>query len=297
MSALTTLTNRLTLPYQRGAEFLPIPLGADTNGTTAVGPYDFAEYRARWGQGPSAPAYVITPRTDVLGDDLSLTFTWNDGSTTTLTVPHGTRAGTGFCIPLPAAANATLRLTSLTVAPQLSIAGKDAWDIVALLGTTAKLAWLLSVEKDLLDHARHDVRAVRRVNKAFAAGLDALGQDLRVLRFPPRPYSYDENTIALWHLDEVPDRGPVTTVIDQTTRPGFAGHPGTVAGALPGAPGKFGTGFAFLAGGSAVTVAPSPEFDIAASADATIEAFVAPSSPPDTTPWAILARRAVETAA
>src|SRR6202043_576397 len=66
-----------------------------------------------------------------------------------------------------------------------------------------------------------------------------------VPRFPPRPYSYDENTVALWHLDEVPNGGPVTTVIDQTTRPGFAGHPGTVVGAIAGAPGKFGTGLAF----------------------------------------------------
>src|SRR6266436_387410 len=212
MSALATLTGRLTLPYQRGAELLPIPLGADTNGTTAVGFYDFADYRARWGQGPSAPTYVITPRTDVSGDDLSLKFFWNGGSTTTLTVPRGTRAGTGFCIPLPPGADATLRLTSLTAAPLLSIAGKDAWDIVALLGTIAKLIWLLSMEKDLVGHVRDDVRAMRFVKSpfgksAFGAGLDALGRDLRVARFPPRPYSYDDATIALWHLDEISNGG------------------------------------------------------------------------------------------
>lgn len=295
MTALATLTSRLTLPYHRGAEFLPIPLGADTNGTTAVEPYDFAEYRARWGQGPDAPAYVITSRKDVSGDDLSLEFTWNSGGPTTLTVPRGTRAGTGFCVPMPTSTNATLRLTSLLAVPQLSGPGKDAWDIVALLGTIAKLAWLLGTEKDQVSRVRDDVRRVRFINSAFAAGLDELGKDMHVPRFPPRPYSYDDDTIALWHLDEVPNGGPVTTVVDQTTRPGFAGHPGIVSGAIAGVPGKFGTGFALLASGSAFTVVPSPEFDIAANADATIEAFVAPATPPDATPRAILARRSAET--
>ena len=159
------------------------------------------------------------------------------------------------------------------------------------LGTIAKLVWLLSVEKDQLGRVRGDVRAMRFVNSAFAAGLDALGKDMHVSRFPPRPYSYHDVTIALWHLDEIPNGGPVTTVVDQSTRPGFAGHPGTVAGAIAGVPGKFGTGFAFLASGSAITAASSPEFDIAATADATIEAFVAPGIPPNTTPSAILVRR------
>jgi hypothetical protein len=143
----------------------------------------------------------------------------------------------------------------------------------------------------------------------------------------------------------------VTTVIDQTTRPGFAGHPGNVAGAVADARGKFGAGFAFLGStlttngptaaanatlhfatipetilpgmmivdltsiagipagttvvsttattvvmsqnaagagvgsgdaiqfASAITIAASPEFDIAAKADVTIEAFVAPDVP------------------
>ena len=184
----------------------------------------------------------------------------------------------------------------MTVAPLLGGAGKDTWDIVALLGTIAKLTWLLGAEKDLVSRVRDDVRGMRFVKKAFAAGLDALGKDMRVPRFPPRPYSYDDATIALWHLDELPNGGPVTTVVDQTTRPGVAGHPGTVAGAIAGAPGKFGTGFAFLASGSAITVAPSSEFDIAANADATIEAFVAPDIPTDATPRAIVVRRATETA-
>jgi hypothetical protein len=368
MTALETLAGRLTLPYRRGAEYAAIPLGDDAAGATPFAPYDFAEYRARWGQDPTAPFYVIAPRQDVAGDDLILTIAYTGAAQPAmLTIPHGTRAGTGFPIPLPSGAGAALRLTSLLVAPSLGIAGGEAWDVVALLGAIAKLLWILGAEKDAIARLRQDVMKMRFVKSALAAGLDALGKDMRVPRFPPRPYSYDENTVALWHLDEVPNGGPVSTVIDQTTRPGFAGHPGTVTGAIAGAPGKFATGFAFgstlitngptaaanatlhfaaipgtilpgmviadlttaaaipagttvvsttptivvmsqnAAGvgvgsadviqfGGAITIAPSPEFDIAANADVTIEAFVAPSAPPDTAPRAVIARRAVETA-
>ena len=298
MNALATLTGRLTLPYRRGAEFAAIPLGADAGGATAFAPYDFAEYRARWGQDPAAPVYVISPRQDVAGDDLILTVAYSFNGAkppTTLTIPSGTRAGTGFPIPLPPGANATLRLTSLTVAPSLTGAGRDLWDVVALLGTVARLAWLLGAEKDALARVRDDVRKLRFVELAFGAGLDALGKDMRVPRFPPRPYSYDNATIALWHLDDLVANGG--TVVDQTTRAPAAGHPGTVVQAIAGAPGKYGAAFSFLASGSAITVAPSPDFDIVATADATIEAFVTTAIPSDDTPRAIVVRRAAETAA
>jgi hypothetical protein len=292
MSTLETLCNRLTLPYRRGAEFVAIPLGADAGGATPFQPYDFAEYRARWGQDPAAPFYVIAPRSDVAGDDLILTISYSFGSprTATLTIPRGARAGTSFPIPLAFGANATLRLTSLRVAPLLGIAGRDAWDVVALLGTIAKLVWVFGAEKDALARVHQDVRKMRFVESAFAAGLDALGRDMRVPRFPPRPYSTDDATVALWHLDEVPDAG---TVADQAT----PAHPGTVVAAIGGVPGKYGTGFPFVASGSAITVAPSADFDIAANAEATIEAFVTTGVPADATPRAIVVRRAAETVA
>jgi Concanavalin A-like lectin/glucanases superfamily len=298
MSALAALAGRLTLPYSRGAEFLPLTLGTDAGGATAIAPYDFHEYRARWGQDPLAPAYVIRLRQDVAGDDLELTLNYSffGNMTTQLTIPHGTRAGTGFCIPLPADVDATLRFTSLSVSPRLASAGKDTWEIVALLGTIAKLIWLIGAEKATLARVRSDTRDMRFVERAFGAGLDALGRDMRVPRFPPRPYSIDGQTIALWHLDELANGGPVTTVVDQTTLPGAAGHPGSVAGALAGAPGKFGTGFNFPASGGTITVASSANFDIAANADATIEAFVSAVIPADATPRAIVVRRAAETA-
>ena len=108
------------------------------------------------------------------------------------------------------------------VAPSIGIAGNDAWDVVALFGAIAKLLWILGVEKDALARVRQDVRNARFVQSALAAGLDALGKDMRVPRLPPRPYSVDDPTIALWHLDEVPNGGPATAIADQAT----PSHPG-----------------------------------------------------------------------
>ena len=295
MSALETLASRLTLPYRRGAEFAAVALGPDVAGVTQVPFYDFSDYRARWGEDPSEPTYIIAPRGDVGGDDLDLTvgYTLESPQTVMLTIPRATRAGTGFALPLPLGASAALRLTTLSVAPRLAISGNAAWEVVMLLGTIAKLVWILGQEKDALARVRQDVRSTRFVRSAFGGGLDALGKDMRVPRFPPRPYSPDEATVALWHLDELPNGGPVTIVADQAT----PAHAGTVAAAIAGAPGKYGTAFAFSAAGSAITVAPSADFDIPANGDATIEAFVRVNVPSDATPRAILARRASETAA
>lgn len=296
MSALADLAARLTLPYGRGAEYLALPLGADGGGATAIGPYGFAAYEARWDEPPPAPAYVIAPRFDVQGDDLQLTiaYDWGGPGTIGLVIPRGTPAAAGFAIPLPAGADARLRLTALRVEPALPGPGRDQWDIVALLGTLARLVWLLGAEKEQLARTRAAVRAQRCVDTAFGAGLDALGADMRVPRFPPRPYGYDGQTIGLWHLDDVVADGG--TVLDATTRPGNAGHPGIVAGALANAPGKYGRGFAFTGNGSgsAIVVAASADFDIAAGADMTIEAFARAAVPADTTPRALVAHRAAQ---
>ena len=294
MSAMGTLSSRWTLPYARGAEFAKIALGPDAGGATEIPPYDFREYRARWGADPSAPAYVIAPLNDLIGDDYLITigYTWNQQDlTTTLTAPNGTRGGSGFCIPLPVGADASLRLTSFSVAPKLPGSGANSWEIFALLGTTAKLTWILSTGKEEIARVRSDVRNLRFVDSAFGAGLDELGADMRVPRFPPRPYSLDDKTIALWHLDELPNGGLVTQVVDQSA----AAHVGTVNKAAAGAAGKFATGFSFPATGAAIVVAASPSFDIAQTANATVEAFVAAIVPTDSTPRVVLARRKTET--
>lgn len=304
MTTFDNLRSRLTLPYRRGAEVLVLAL-APTNpvaaGAAVIEAYDFTEYRSRWGEHPAAPAYVITPLFDVIGDDLTLTigFQWNGPKTVSVIIPQGTLAGIGFPLPLPQDVNAaiTLRLTGLQVAPPPGpgdIASAAGWDIVALLGTLARLVWLLGVEKENLKRTRETVLAQRCVDSASGAGLDAIGADLRVARFPPRPYGIDANTVALYHLDDQVADGAI--VADETTSLSSPGHPGTVAGANSGARGKYGGCFTFSGSGSAITVAPSGDFDVGSMGDATFEAFINanPGALPDAIPHAILSRRASE---
>ncbi|HEX8118197.1 MAG TPA: hypothetical protein VF521_13060, partial [Pyrinomonadaceae bacterium] len=58
-NSLQTMTGVLTAPYRRGAETLALALGATRDGWTAVEPYDFAEYEARYHASPPAPRYVL----------------------------------------------------------------------------------------------------------------------------------------------------------------------------------------------------------------------------------------------
>jgi hypothetical protein len=297
MSALHDLTARLTLPYRRGAELFSLPVSAPSGGTSAIPAYEFAEYRAKWGENPKAPTYVIAPRSDTGIDDISVTvnYTWNGPKTVTLTIPGSTPALTGFPIALPREADATLRLVSIVAAPALRAVDGAAWDVTVLLGTIAKLSWLIGAEKDAVRRLLPQIRSQRFVDAAIASGLDAIGRDLRIPRFPPRPYGYDDALVALWHLDDPAAVGG--QVVDVTTRGTIPGHPGTISGAVSRAPGKYGTAFAFAPPGGAVVVPSSPGFNIAANADATVEAFVDAVVPADGTPRAIIARRASETAA
>jgi hypothetical protein len=301
IASVVTLTNRLTLPYRRGAEMSRVPLGADAGGKTLIPTYDFREYRARYGEDPAAPSYVIAPRRAMLGDDYVLTIDYmfrGASAVTTLTLPAGTFAGMGFVVPLPEGADGTLRLTALTQAPTVLLgAGADAWEIHALLGTIAKTAWIMGREKDVLRRHLDDVRAQRFVTTAHGAGLDAIGTDLRVPRFPPRPHSLDANTVALWHLDErIPDGGAVR---DATTLLGIPGHPGVNKGAISGAAGRYASGFAFPGpgGNGAIVVPTAPDFAVTANGAFTIDAFVRANVPGDDVPRVIVTKRLAETVA
>ena len=297
MNAIASLAARPTLPYRRGAETLALAFGAPAGDFVPIAGYDFSDYRARWGEDPAAPAYLVAPLFDVVDDDVALTIACAPAGTPdlTLTIPKGTLAGTSLCIALPQAADASLRLRSISASPPLPVAADQAWCVLALLGNVAKLAAVLGVEKQSLQRVRHDTCAQRRVEDAFGAGLDAIGADLSVPRFPPRPHSFDPDTVALWHLDEtVADGGQV---VDESTRPGVAGHPGIVAKATSTNSAKYGNGYAFDGVAGVIVVAASPDFDVAADADASFEAFVAAAAPQDASPHAIVARRAAENAA
>lgn len=298
MTAAATLAARVTLPYRRGAELQALAFDAPAaDGSVPVHAYDFLEYEARWGGAPAAPAYVVAPTFDVRDDDITLTFTHalaGGQATTTLAIPAGTRAGTSFCLPLPAQADAGTRLRAVAADAVLPVPANTAWQVIALLGNIARLVAVLGAEKDVLRLAALDTLAQRRVATASGAGLDALGRDLRVPRFPPRPHAADADTRALWHLDEAVADG--AQLADATTRQGVPGHPAVLAGARPVARGKYGGAYRFAGDGGAIVVPSAADFDIGVGADATIEAFVAVSAPADAEPRAVVARRAAQSA-
>jgi Concanavalin A-like lectin/glucanases superfamily len=207
----------LTTPYRRGTETLVILLGPDgpvnADGTKDIGvdAYDFNEYRARYGVDPAEPKYVLFRQTDTGRDPLEIEvdfFLQNDPpdvTTVQFSIPPRTFAGTSFAIPLPSTADATLRLKAIRQRPPplpSSGAGADNFGILALLGNLSKLVWVIGWEKDQIRQYLLDVQQQRHRNLAHGFSLDLLGQDLRVPRFSPREYSFDADTLALYHLND-----------------------------------------------------------------------------------------------
>lgn len=277
MSALSvqTMTGLLTQPYQRGGETLELTLAADAGGFTPVAPYDFKLYRVRYQEGPAAPQYIVYTKVQIPATGLKLQVFYQFGGTetsTVITLPGDAFAGSSYAIPLPPGADGTLRITRFKQLPvPLTGTGSANFGIVALLGNIAKLAWVIGSEKDLIRGTLQDVRMQRHVSFAHGASLDTVGTDLRVPRFPPRPYSYDTNTIALYHLDAaVANAGPV---LDDTTRFGVTGHPGVNLAAQSGAIGKFAAAFEFGPTGT-IEIADHADFSLPASASFTVEGFI-----------------------
>ncbi len=297
-----TMSGLLTPPYRRGAETMEIPLGADAGGFTIIPAYDFKEYQARHQTPPPEPKYVLLPLKDLGTDEMIVEVEFSSGgviANTAVKVPARTFAGVSFVIPLPAGADAKLRLLRLRQLPlSLSGPGAENWAIVALLGNISKLTWILGREKDEIRQQIRDVQRQRSRSFAYARSLDLLGSDLRVPRFPPREHSFDRNTLALYHLNELTaSNGPVA---DETVRFGAAGHPGVNQDAVSGANGKFGNGFSFPgpSGSGAILISDHADFDIADGVDDgfTVEAFVKTADFDDPAPRIVLMKRAQEIA-
>lgn len=282
MSALVAerLVPLVTRPYRRGAELKRIALGADDGaGFSAVSPYDFSEYRARWNNAdPEAPRYVISPTSWLGPEPIDLEVVLNDGAadhTVTVRIPAYTPALLSFAIPQPDGAGPEWRVVKFRQHPRALVgAGADNWRLVALLGNLSKLLWVVGREQDEVRARLDAVLGQRHRTGASRASLDLLGSDLGVARFPPRPYSFDPDTIALYHLTThpVPTGDPV---LDETTRFGLAGHDGTNHEAKSGALGRFGSGFQF--GGQAapgrIEIPHHTDFDVPVARDLTVEFF------------------------
>src|ERR1041385_4262087 len=272
------MSSLFTLPYQRGVEQLIIPLGADGANGTSIGSYDFSEYRARYDNDPVEPKYVFFLKKDVGRDPVTIEVDFSfqgADQTSVFKIPQRSFANTSFVIPLPAQANSSLRLLRFRQHPvPLPGNGANNFGVIALLGNLSKLLWVIGSEKDLIRQQLRDIQQQRQRSHAHDFSLDQLGQDLRVPRFPPREYSFDSDTLALYHLNDAVANGD--PVLDETVKFGGAGHPGVNVDAQSLANGKFAAGFGFPGpnGDGAITIADHADFAIPADKGFTVEAFV-----------------------
>ncbi|MFF8605517.1 LamG-like jellyroll fold domain-containing protein [Streptomyces sp. NPDC015346] len=302
--ALAVMRNALPAPYDRGMERMTVPLDTQReDGTIPVPSYDFSVYERHYGRPPASPRYLLTPRQDVTAPlTVAISFTRDDGVSpeeVTVPIPAGHPADGAVTIPIPGrAADLTdrLRLVSLTPRGPLGPLRTVTWDVTALLGNLAKLLWVIGAEHETVAAHLHDVTAQRNTDTAHGASLDLLGLDLGAPRFPPRPHTVDDATIALFHLDDVPPRdvnglpipgAEVDTVVDAAA-PGIDGREGVNRGAHSGRTGRFAHAFEFGPGAS-ISVADTPAFALPATAAFTVEAIVRPDQA--TTNGPVVAKR------
>jgi YVTN family beta-propeller protein len=307
VAALDLMGEALTRPYQRGLERRELSLGApDPAGVIPVMAYDFADYLTHYGRLPDSPGYLLIPRVPIVEEAaMRVWYVQSAGQpeqSAVVRIPAGTTAGLSFAVPVAPPAPASLRITRLEPLTADFPAGAPStvWRVVALLGTLAKLLWVIGREHEVISAQVADVRAQRTRGSAHGVSLDLLGTDLGVPRFPPSAYSFDDDTIALYHLDDEPV-GPqeVSVVRDERERhaPG-SGHNAQngdpAAGIEPAASrarGRFARAFAFGAGGAAITIPDHADFALpaAAGADLTAEAMIRPDATGGT--GAVLAKR------
>lgn len=276
------MARRLTAPFGRGADTIELQLVRHNSSQADVTPYDFSDHVARFDVLPQEPRYVLTTTRDIDADITVTLFYQEPGTpenTTTVTVPAGTVAGTSFLLDQPRTATARVFFLSMAT-PPFDNAPQDAWQITALLGTTAKLLWVVGAERDEL--RRHAVKtlAQRHLPTAVGLSLDLIGADLGVPRFPPLPYGFDTDTVALYHLDDAPG----TTVVDATAAyPGRTGFGGTASASVQaGLPGRYGRAMGFPAADAVIEVTTGPAFDIGGGNldGAAMECFVRPDPDP-----------------
>ncbi|MGF1430784.1 LamG-like jellyroll fold domain-containing protein [Kitasatospora sp. LaBMicrA B282] len=302
---LDLMCSGLTPAYGRGTERLTVPL--DTDGAGTLSPrYDFSRYLSQYGRTPDAPRHLLAPRQDTVEPlTVQVTFERTPGApaeSTAVRFPAGWPGGAALAVELPGRASDftdQLRITGLRPQPPAPQTPDD-WQLTALLGNLAKLLWVIGHDYQDLTRRLAEVASQRNASAARGASLDLLGLDLGAPRFPPRPYSWDDATLALYHLADQPAPGStqVATVADEGSRyaapgpPGTTtGHPGTVGGAARwGRTGPFAPAFGFGAPSSGITIGDSPDFALPATAELTVEAVVRPDRG-STGPGAVLAKR------
>lgn len=278
--ALSVMAGGLTSVYQRGMEQMPLALGATAgDGTTAIPAYDFQGYVNLYNRLPDSPRYLLVP-TQGSPDPRTVRVWYKLSSgaaeaSVDVAVPAGWAAARAIAVTIPgpgATITSELRLTRFQPQPPASQLASD-WSLAALLGNLAKLLWVVGWEHEELAVQASDVTSQRNAGSAHGASLDLLGSDLGVPRFPPTAYTWDPDTVALYHLDAP---GPGGQVVDARSSYDTTSHPGTLSGAGTGFPGRFAGAYGFSAEPAQVVIADHPDFLLPASASFTVEAIVKP---------------------
>lgn len=287
--AVQTMSRHMTLPFSPGASILPIALstGGDAQ-QVLIAVYDFSDYQSRFNQVPH-PSYVLVAQKD-LGVSVQVSIDYVSRSaggqqgSISLTVPAGTLAGASFgdwrladgTSARSLLANPDIRLSALHMSPPAPDGGAaNWWGLIALLGNMARLMWAIGGERDSIRRHMELVQTQRYVAQAVRYSLDLLGHDLGVPRFPPRPYSFDDDTLALYHLDDqfADNQGTVQDSVTDYAPPGNPGQRADVASVI----GRFGSGVAFRAPTASITISASTHtFDLDAGQSFTLECFVMP---------------------
>lgn len=289
---------RLTEPFAPGADMLWLSLTPTANPAVGlVSAYDFAEHEARF-EHRAIPFYVLVAQQDVVADvAVSVDYGPAPGGSVapgsvTIAVPAGALAGASFALSgghlgpggtsgagVPPGTG--VRLLQVRSAPP-SASVPDAWRLLVLLGMTARVLWVIGVERDQIRRQLQRVVAQRLLGTASGRSLDYHGSDLGVPRFPPLPYPFDPSTIALYHLDDQPAAGQpevdqVEDIISRYTPPG---NPGTNVGrhAQSRIPGRFGAAFAFRDPNAEIRITSLSGMPVGAADSFTVECFVKPDA-------------------
>lgn len=273
--AAVSMAARLTAPFGRGSDLAPLPLAlGGTADLIVVGAYDdvIAEHVSRFGRDPAASYAVEAVEPVPAGTVLQAQWV-SPAASTTVPLPTGMTAGDGAVLPLPAGADATTRLVAVQESsphPPVTPA-VTRYRATALLGEIARVLWTMAREADRIRAAEPALRVQRTTTQASGAGLDRLGADLYVPRFPPMPYTVDGDTVALYHLDQ-----PGRMLDAVLTGSGAAVHSGVLgSGATLTPAGAFGGGLRLESGGWA-TIASGADLDTPATGSFTVEFVVRP---------------------
>lgn len=285
--AVLRMARRLTVPFERGSDSLVLTLSTSNAGTADVAQYDFREHLARFDRQPD-PRYVLVAKRDVpVATQVKVEFQVPGGAgpvthNVLQTVGKDVLAGTSFLLDLSPHDRPELRIRRLLISPPPADAlPADWWDVIALLGNISKLLWVMGHEADHLYRQLEIVRGQRQLSNAIGRGLDLLGFDLGVPRFPELPHSFDPDTIALYHLDDDPGAVPeVANIAGQYTAPAAAKHHGANTGgfAQAGAAGRFNQGFAFRNPSAEIIIPNHADFDAGPADSLTVECFAKPDA-------------------